>query len=171
MEDKVYEPEVLEENPFPGGDTPTPISQRQVAGIFNPTIDKAKAFPIKRTAVELLSTALNTKSRKILGQFEFASSGAIQIGQFEDGVSGDLRITPNGLTARDIAGLTTFTVDGTTGDAVFKGKIQSGSLITGEVAVGNNRLILTVDSNNQPQIFLNDGSNDRVLIGFQSGGF
>jgi len=50
-------------------------------------------------------------------------------------VSGDLRITPNGLTARDIAGITTFAIDGTTGGAVFKGTVQSGSLLTGGVVV------------------------------------
>jgi len=50
-------------------------------------------------------------------------------------VSGDLRISPNGITARDSAGLTTFSIDGTTGNAVFKGTVQAGSFITDNVQV------------------------------------
>ena len=171
-EEKVYTPEIIQETPFPG----EPIildtqSQSSIGENFAPTIAKEKTFPKKRVAVELLSTALNTRSRKILEEFELQQSGGFQIGDFKKGISGDLRITPNGLTARNIAGLTTFAINGTDGSAVFKGEIRSGSLITGEVIVGNNNLIFTVDENGQPQIILNDGENDRVLLGYQQDGF
>ena len=170
---KVYEPEVIQENPFPNEEgTPLILNQGNPAGnTFTQAVSKEKTFPKKRIAVELLSQALNTRSKRVLQEFTLAASGGFQIGNFEEGVTGDLRITPNGLTARDKAGITTFAIDGTDGSAIFKGTIQSGSIITGEVIVGDNRLILTVDSNGKPQIILNDGSNDRVLIGYQSGGF
>ena len=125
-------------------------------------------MPTRRVAHEVIGSALNTKSRKILAVFEFTESGALQIGKYENGVSGDLRITPNGITARDLAGITTFSLDGTTGDAVFKGTIQSESLIAGLVAVGDNNVIL--DGENQ-RIVINDGTNDRILIGYQQNGF
>ena len=169
--DKNYEPEVIQESPFPN-EIIQPISPTQGSGDnFTPITTKEKIIPRKRSAVELLSTTLNTKSRKILQEFELVQSGGIKVGDFEEGISGDIRLTPNGITARDSAGITTFSLLGSDGSAVFKGEIRSGSLITGEVIVGNNNLIFTVDENGQPQILLNDGSNDRVLLGYQQDGF
>jgi len=173
MAKDVYELEVVQDNPFPGEilERPDQISSGGSEGNYTQATTREKSFPKKRSAVELLSTSLNTRSRKVLQEFELTQSGGFQIGNFEEGISGDLRITPNGLTARDIAGLTTFALDGTDGSAVFRGSIQSGSLITGEVVVGNNRVIIDVDQNGEPRIIVNDGTNDRILIGFQAGGF
>jgi len=133
MAKDLYTPEVIQETPFPG----EPIiidTQRQASagGNYSPNTTKARPFRRKILANELLSTALNTRSRKILGQFQFTPSGALQIGDFKNGVSGDLRISPNGITGRDIAGLTTFALDGTTGDAAFKGTVYAGSFVSGE---------------------------------------
>lgn len=136
MEDvKVYSPEVVPENPFPGGVEPIVSSPTLPSGTFEPKSAKAVAFPLKKIAVELLSTSLNTRSRKVLGEFELQQSGGFKVGNFAEGVSGDLRITPNGITARDIAGLTTFSIDGTTGNATFAGEVRSGTVVTGDVAV------------------------------------
>src|SRR3990167_10241317 len=143
---RTYESEVIVENPFPGQDSSLSISTPPVKGVYAPTIEKEKIFPKKRIATELIGQTLNTRSRKILGEFEFTPSGALQIGDYKNGVSGDLRISPNGLTARDIAGLTTFAIDGTTGDAVFKGEVQAGSVVTGLVRVGNDTWIIDGDS-------------------------
>ena len=123
--DKVYEPEVIVENPFPGEDSTIPITQTQSPGVFTATTTKPTFVPKKKIAYELLSTALNTRSRKILQEFELQQSGGFQIGTFENGISGDLKITPNGITARDISGISTFAIDGTTGDATFRGQVQA----------------------------------------------
>ena len=164
-EEKVYTPEVIEDAPFPGQDIPVAITQAQPpVGTFTPTATKEKTFPKKRTAVELISTALNTRSKKILKEFEFADSGAIQVGKYENGVSGDLRITPDGLTARNQSGLTTFAIDGGTGDAIFKGEVQAGSIITGDVIVGNNTWVIEGDSTT-PRILLYNNGIPEILIG------
>ena|SRR3990167_7093182 len=167
-DEKVYTPEVVEENPFPGGVDPIFLGQSSPKDTFAPTVSKDTKIRTKRTAVELLSTSLNTRSRKVLQEFELQQSGGFQIGNYQEGLSGDLRITPNGLTARDQAGTTTFAIDGTDGSAVFKGEVKSGSLVSGQVIVGNNRVIIDGESQT---IIVNDGSNDRVLIGYQENGF
>ena len=137
-DEKVYTPTVINDNPFPQKDVEsTSISQTESGGIYEPQVTKAKTFPVKRIAVDTIGAALNTKSRKILAEFEFTESGAINIGKYDNGVSGDVRLTPNGITARDSAGLVTFNLDATTGDATFKGTIQTGALIAGIVTVGN----------------------------------
>lgn len=127
MEDKVYQQEIIEENPFPGQELvlATTASVGGTNGTFNPATTKEQKLPRKRVSTELLSTALNTRSRKILEQFELVQSGGFQIGDFKNGISGDLRITPNGITARDIAGLTTFAIDGSDGSAIFKGLVRA----------------------------------------------
>ena len=157
---KVYEYEVIEETPFPTEDA-QPIVLAPTTGtasVRTPTTTKEKTFSKKRVAIELLSTALNTRSKKVLQSFELAQSGGFQIGDFKQGISGDLRITPNGLTARDIAGLTTFTIDGTTGDAIFKGLVRSGSLISGIITVGG-------EGNGDGYIsVLDETRTERVLI-------
>jgi len=132
MDDKLYTPEVIQENPFPGEIVQPILSSPQAVGVgnFTPTQTKEKTFPKKRTAIELLSTALNTKTRKILQEFKLEQSGGIQIGNFQEGISGDMRLTPNGQTARNIAGLTTFAIDGDTGDVFLLGTIRAGSIIS-----------------------------------------
>jgi len=147
-------PEIITENPFPGEIIQPVLSQAQVAGTGNyaPTTAKEKTFPKKRTAVELISQVLNTKSRKILREFELTQSGGLKIGDFKIGVSGDVRITPNGLTARDIAGLTTFALDGTDGSAVFAGQIRAGSTIVADTIVTEQ-----ASSGNGRTVYYNDG--------------
>lgn len=158
MEEKVYTPEVIEDAPFPGQDIPAAITQAQPpAGTFTPTTTKEKTFPKRLIATELIGQALNTRSKKILGEFTFTPSGAIQVGDYKNGVSGDLRITPNGLTARDLAGLTTFAIDGTTGDAVFKGTVQAGSVISGSVITGD--ITVGGEGNGEGEIHVLDDTN------------
>jgi hypothetical protein len=131
MDNKVYEQEVIVETPFPS-ETGIPGFAPTVAnavGTYTPTTTKEKTIPKKKLALELLSTALNTRSKKILQEFDLADSGGLKIGNFKEGLSGDLRITPNGLTARDIAGLTTFAIDGLTGSAVFRGEIRAADFV------------------------------------------
>ena len=169
MPDKVFHPEVVQDQPFPNeGGGEIPKGETLPSGTYSPTTTPATEITRKRVAVELLSQALNTRTKRILQEFELELSGGFKIGNYKDGETGDVRITPNGITARDKAGVTTMSLDGTTGDAIFKGKIQSGSVVTGSVVVGNNQVI--IDGANK-RIVVNDGSDDRVLIGYQSGGF
>lgn len=161
-DEKVYTPEVIVENPFPGGEVvPSSSNPNLPADTYTAKTESEKKFPIRKIATELISTALNTKSKKILQAFEFTPSGSIQIGEFEDGISGDIRITPDGITARDLAGLITFALDGTNGDAVFRGTLQAGTLIGGNGTVliqesldGNGRIILYNDG--LPAILIGD---------------
>lgn len=162
-DDKVYTPEVIQENPFPGEVAPVTTTPNSPSGVYTPKTESEKRFPIKKVATELISTALNTKSKKILQAFEFTPSGSIQIGEFIDGVSGDIRITPNGITARDLAGLITFVLDGTSGDATFRGTIQTGALIAGLVAVGDNSIV--IDGEGDRITMTDDDGYVRILIG------
>jgi len=168
-DEKVYRPTEIPDNPFPGdpeargSETGTPD-----AGVSTAEKIPDKGFPVKRTAVELISSALNTVSRKILQMFELTQSGGMQIGQHEPGVSGDIRITPAGIVARDTAGNTTIGIDGETGNVVIAGELRSGSVVTGDVVVGNNSVI--IDGVNR-RIIVNDGATDLILIGFGEGLF
>lgn len=154
MANDTYEPEVVQENPFPNElVSPTGQISRGTGDTFTPATSKEKMFPKKRTAVELLSTALNTRSRKVLQEFELEQSGGFQIGKFEEGLTGDVRITPNGLTGRNVAGITTFALD-TDGNLVLVGELRSGSLITGSVVVTDGDISLYNDG--VLEIFIGD---------------
>lgn len=170
MEDvKVYTPETIQDNPFPvDNQVVSDGSQSTTGGVYSSEKIGDSEFPTKRIAVEVISSKLNTQSKKILAEFSFTESGAIRVGKYEDGESGDIRISPDGIVARNKAGDTTFALDGETGDATFAGAIQAGSVITGEVIVGDNNIIL--DGANK-RIIINDGSYDRILMGFQKNGF
>ncbi len=163
-EEKVYTPEVVEENPFPGGVEPTTFTPANPAGTYTPTTQKAKSFPVKKAAVELLSTALNTRSRKVLGSFDLEQSGGFQVGKFEEGISGEMAITPNGLAARNSAGLYTIVIDAETGNAIFAGELRSGTLITGDIIVGNNTWIISGDPD-YPSIKLYNNGIPEIVIG------
>jgi hypothetical protein len=68
-------------------------------------------------------SAISTASSQILGAFTFGASGALQIGTYVNGASGDLRISPTGILGRDVNGDTTFSINGTTGVAVLNGLV------------------------------------------------
>jgi len=67
--------------------------------------------------------AINTATGNILGEFTFGTSGAIQIGSYVNGASGDVRISPTGILGRDSSGSTTFSIDATTGVATISGLV------------------------------------------------
>lgn len=171
VEEKVYTPIIIEDNPLPNteGEVTFADTQSTANDTYTPKTTKEQPFPTRKVAYEVLGQALNTRSKKILAEFEFTQQGAIQIGKYENGVSGDLRISPNGIVARDEAGNTTFALDGTTGNAVFKGEIQSGALITGLVSVGNNRVV--IDGESGRIVIYDDTDIPRILIGYQENGF
>ena len=175
MSNKIYYPEVIRNIPI----SPTTVEPETKASSNKGYTYKGKnysqdsipvdvKFPIKRVAIELLGKTLNTQSKKILGAYTFGVMGAISIGTYESGVSGSIAISPDGIVGKNSSGVTTFSIDGTTGNASFKGDIQAQSVIVGAVIVGNNSVI--IDGANK-RILVNDGSNDIILLGYQSGGF
>lgn len=164
-DDKLYTPTVIQDNPLPGEVSQSqPSSSSSSSSTHTPTSIKDTSTPRKIIAQETISSSLNTKSKKILGDFALADSGAISVGKYTNGVSGDVRITPSGITARDISGNTTFAIDGDTGSATFKGTIQAGTLIGEQVIVGNNTWIIDGDSQ-RPRILLYNNGIPEILIG------
>lgn len=136
-DDKTYTPETI-------ADTPFPIQEETIASdetdsstkeSSKPKTIKEVPLPMRKVAQELLSTALNTSTRKILAEFQFTPSGAIQIGNYQEGEHGDIRIAPSGILARNRQGDTTFALDSETGDAFFAGQLRSGTLITGDITL------------------------------------
>lgn len=158
---KVYTPQVIEENPFPQEESAMyDTTQSTSKGNYSPETTTDQPIPPKRIAIELLSTALNTKSKKITQEFQFTEMGAIQIGKYIEGVSGDTRISANGLVMRNKAGETTIAQDGDTGDALFAGQIRAGStivsdsIITQQSSEGNGRTVYLI--NGVPAIVIGD---------------
>lgn len=137
-EEKILSPGTIENTPFPNQLDNTNFGSSQSTGndISGSKQTQNQGFPISKQAVDLIGPALNTKSLKILAEFQFTESGAIQIGKYVGGVSGDIRISPSGIVGRNKSGVITFAVDADTGDAIFKGTVQAGSLISGGVIIG-----------------------------------
>lgn len=132
---KVYTPEVIPDTPFPitGEDDFTEsnaTSSQTTKGMYGPKETKEKQFPSRMVAKELFSTAINTISKKIMKTFEFAKSGAIQIGEYIHGVAGEIKISPDGIVAKNKDGNTTFALDGETGNAIFSGDVRASTFTT-----------------------------------------
>lgn len=172
MAEKVYSPEIIEETPFPGQDPIVTVQSESPAtgGTYSPTTTNEKKPPRQKIATELLSTALNTRSKNILQEFSLVESGGFKIGNYKEGVSGEISITPNGIITKDKNGVTTIAIYGEDGSGVFKGTIQAGSFVSGTLYLGSQAGNVFIDGENQ-QIIVNDGFNDRILIGFQENGF
>lgn len=138
MTDKVYYPEVISTYSFPDVEEEVSNASKVTSVLTQEGIDST-AFPISSTAKELLSKTLDTKRKKILGSYSFGSLGAINIGTYESGVSGSISLSPNGITAVNSSGETTFALDGDTGDATFAGTLAAGVVVaTGALVVGTN---------------------------------
>ena len=118
--------------------------------IYKPITEVDKKFPPRIVAHETVSQSLDTKSKKIKGEYTFNKEGAIIVGGYVAGVSGEVAISPDGIVATNVNGETTIAIDGTTGDATFKGTVQAGSVISGEVTAGGNgevgRIVVLDDS-------------------------
>lgn len=165
-DEKVYQPDTIENTPLPGqmADVDFSSSDSQTKEVASPTSVKDHTTPSQRVAVDLIGASLNTQSKRILAEFQFTQSGAIKIGAYTPGVSGDVRISPNGIIARNDSGVTTFTLDGTTGNATFAGTIQAGTLVGGKVAVGDGDIL--IDGEEKRLIFYDpDSGLPSIIIG------
>lgn len=135
-ESKVYKPTEIPDTPFPqqGGES-FGSTQSGTKESYSPTETKDQPIPVKKFAHEVLSKALNTKSKTIGKMFTFVESGALMIGKFVDGISGQIKISPDGIVVTNTRGETTLAVDGETGDAFFQGTLRAGTVVSGKVTV------------------------------------
>ena len=104
---------------------------------------------------DLINARLDTSAKTILGDFTFGASGALQIGTYSAGVSGDVKISPAGILARDKDNATTIAIDGTTGNVTMSGTITAiaGSIGGWEIS---------------PTAIYYDGATDAVSAGMAS---
>ena len=162
---KVYSPTETEEVPFPQeGVAQFGESQQSAGQSFSPKVTEDVNFPDPRMAHELISRALNTRSKKILQEFTLTEFGGLRIGKYQQGVSGEVLITGGGLVAKNSLGDETLVLDGETGDAIFAGIIQTGAIIAGRVIVGNNTWVIDGDQD-APRILLYNNGIPEILIG------
>jgi len=168
--DKIYYPEVIDSYVLPETVAPTDNASSSASGqtLILPTSQVSETFPDRNVSREVISQALNTKSKKILGDFSFGQVGAISIGSYESGVSGDIRITPSGIVARNSSGVTTVSIDGDTGDAVFSGTVTASAIVASSFASASSgaRVLIFPDANTGIQIIDNVGSDTfKAVIG------
>lgn len=170
---KLLKPETIIDKPFPNseytGDT-TSVSASTEREILKTETIEDKPYPTQFIANKVISNSFNTQSKRILAEFQFSEMGAISIGQYEENVSGEVKISPTGIIAKNQLGETTFTLDGSTGDATFKGTIVAGSLIAGRTDIGTVGGNVFIDGENN-RIIISDGTNNRILIGYHLNGF
>ena len=100
----------------------------RVASVISSAIDANGHF---------IDDNLNTLTNTILDSFSFGVSGALQIGTYVNGVTGDIRISPNGIVGRNSAGDNTFAIDGTTGNATFAGTLSAAAGTLGSITAGS----------------------------------
>jgi len=153
MDDKILKPTIITEIPFPN--TILETSGSDSSGnttILTPTETIERKLPDIFVSRTVIADSLNTQSRKILSDFTFGEYGSISIGKYQAGVSGDIKLSPNGIVTRNKNGDTTIGLDGDTGDATFKGQLLAGNVITGGI-----------DITGAGAINFNDGTNKAVL--------
>jgi hypothetical protein len=164
---EVYYPEQIDDQELPIAGSIAIPALSQGANTYGqdtqkPQGEKELPLPERFIAHEVMSKTLDTQNKKIRGEYTFGKLGAIRIGEFKSGVSGELVITPDGITAKNVNGQTTVTIDGTTGNATFMGTIQAGTLIAGATQVGG--ASVTLDGANG-RIVIHDGTVPRGVFG------
>ena len=133
---------------FSSGPTGSPTTTITQAGLLSCTgaiIDGTSLIggrfgSVLATAINstgnFIDANLDTSTKNILASFSFGISGAIQIGTYVDGVTGDIKISPNGIVGRDSTGANSFTIDGTTGSATFAGALSAATGTLGSITAG-----------------------------------
>lgn len=163
MADTILKPTVIEEVDFPeiGQTVITTTGGGDTKEVLTPNAEDGKSFPPATIARSVIADSFDTQSRRILSDYSFGEHGSLSVGKFEPGVSGDVKISPAGIVARNKDGKTTITMDATTGDATFMGTLAAGSLIA-----GNYFAVLEIGS--RRGIFINDGTYDVIFMGIES---
>lgn len=176
MADKIYYPESILNNPLEGTE-PQLTAYNPTDGGTLPDSTKGVDFQGDVIARELRSQSLNTMSRKILAEYNFSLNGALAVGTYVSGTSGDIRISPDGIVARNSSGTTTFAIDGTTGDATFFGTVVAGSLVAGYVqdvgghystSATGSRVLILPDANTGIIAYASNGTS--VIFKVETGG-
>jgi len=144
MTEKNLKPETIPEVLFPGQ---SPTNSVFVGGADNPESMPAQPFPSAVVASHLISSMLNSISGKILGGFSFGRSGSIKIGKYVNGVSGEIALSPNGITGLNSSGVVTFAIDATTGNASFLGTIYAAAGSIGGFTINSSYLVAGSGSN------------------------
>lgn len=97
--------------------------------------------------------AISTATGTILGAFTFGASGAIQIGTYQAGVTGDIRISPTGILGRDKDNNMTFSINAMTGVAVVSGLVVGTNVGIGTAQTAAN--VTTIVGNTVTTGFVN----------------
>lgn len=161
---EVYYPQQISDNPIPTNDSILIPAQNIGTSPTGKTVNTTSSvhnnpIPQRVVAHETISNVFDTVTKKIKGVFEFTKLGALKIGEYVNGVSGEIDITPNGITAKNVNGDTTFSLDGTTGDGTFLGTLQAGTLLGGD-----NKAVIDDDGSGNGRIVLYDSSNNPVIL-------
>jgi hypothetical protein len=140
MTNEVFYPETIDPTPLPtitGALELSTATNQPSTGkdVYLPQQTLPQRFPERIIAPGVISDTINTLSKQILGNFTFGQVGALSIGLYQNGISGEIKLSPNGIVALNVNGETTFALDGATGDATFLGTISAGSLIAGDGSV------------------------------------
>lgn len=125
-------PETIPFLPLPNANVyPLPQEASNTNKTMNtPATVPAIKLPKRLIATETVSSNFDTYSKRIIGEFKFSPLGAITLGEYINGVQGDLKLSAGGLQARNINGDIALLFDVLTGNAYFKGTIQAGSVIS-----------------------------------------
>lgn len=165
---KVYKPETIKDTPFPQEEGEGLETSQKTGVVYTPQTIRDQPFPIARISNELISSVLNTKTKKILGEFTFTPSGALKIGDYQEGEAGQINISPDGIVARNTDGETTFSLDGDTGDATFLGTVRAGSLISDSTieggAININDVFLVDADGNVTMLAGSLNINDKFIV-------
>lgn len=138
--DDVFYPQEIQDNQLghieaSGDDN---IDKSYTTEVYRPITEVDKKFPPKFVAHETISSTLDTRTKKIKGEYSFNKEGAILVGGYVAGVSGEIAISPDGIVAKNVNNETTVLIEGSTGDAYFKGTVEAGSVISGDIQLGGN---------------------------------
>lgn len=161
------QPETIVDQPLPlidgailasTGNNSNPVTSN--ADVEVPTTQVDKSFPPALIAQETVSQSIDTATKRIKGTYTFESLGAISIGEFQQGISGEIKISPDGIEATNVNGDTTFTLDGSTGNATFKGTLEAQTIIAGDSAI-----VMETSSNNQGRIVFYNSGVPAIIIG------
>lgn len=122
------------------------------------------------TSGHFADSAISTATSTIITPFTFGVSGALQIGTYVNGVSGDIKISPTGILGRDNAGATTFSINGTTGVAVLNGLVVGTNVGLGTAQTAGQ--VTTIVGNTVTTSFvnaLNITANSMSVAGLTAG--
>lgn len=135
---KTKTPVEIVDRALPDAQTPASIGNvKHTKKLYSPAEIREESLPERVVAEELINKHINSNTRQFLGQWKFGAKGSFKLGNYVNGIHGQMLLSPDGLVMKNQAGVESLKLDPVTGTIAFTDYTPVWSSTGTAPAIGN----------------------------------